>query len=175
MNAIKIYLRIVDTMSEWIGLSVAVLIPCMMIVLTIEVVARYFFQNPTVWVYDMAIFMFGYCGLLAGAYVLKHGGHINVDLIYERLPVRWQAILDVISAFVFFFLIILIIIYGWETAYMALSYGDRTHSSWGPPLGHFKLMIPIGAFLLLLQGVAKWIRDLYKAITLKDLDKELGI
>jgi len=169
MEAIKFYIRTVEKISEYTGRACTVLVPCMVAVLFIEVMARYVFKNPTLWAYDSAIFLYGYCGLLAGAYVLKHKGHINVDLIQERLPRRVNAVLDVLTAFLFFFLMILIIIYGWKSAYMAISLGDRTHSAWAPPLGHFKLMIPVGAFLLFLQGIAKWIRDLYFAITGKEL------
>lgn len=169
MEAIKFYIRTVEKISEYTGRACTVLVPGMVAVLFIEVMARYVFKNPTLWAYDSAIFLYGYCGLLAGAYVLKHKGHINVDLIQERLPRRVNAVLDVLTAFLFFFLMILIIIYGWKAAYMAISLGDRTHSAWAPPLGHFKLMIPVGAFLLFLQGIAKWIRDLYFAITGKEL------
>jgi TRAP-type mannitol/chloroaromatic compound transport system permease small subunit len=81
-----------------------------------------------------------------------------------------SAVLDVLTGFLFFFLMILIIIYGSKAAIMAISLGDRTASAWGPPLGHFKLMIPVGALLLLTQGLAKWIRDLYYAFTGKELE-----
>jgi TRAP-type mannitol/chloroaromatic compound transport system permease small subunit len=169
MEAIKLYIRTVDIISENIGRACAVLIPCMVAVLFIEVMARYLFQRPTLWAYDTAIFLYGYCGLLAGAYVLKHKGHINVDLIQERLPPRVNAILDVCTSFLFFFFMILVIIYGSKAAIMAISLGDRTHSAWAPPIGHFKLMIPVGALFLLMQGIAKLIRDLYLAINGKEL------
>jgi TRAP-type mannitol/chloroaromatic compound transport system permease small subunit len=81
-----------------------------------------------------------------------------------------SAVLDVLTGFLFFFLMILIIIYGSKAAIMAISLGDRTASAWGPPLGHFKLMIPVGALLLLMQGIAKWIRDLHYALTGKELE-----
>ena len=170
MGAIKFYIRIVETISESIGRACTVLIPCMVAVLSIEVAARYVLQKPTLWAYDTAIFLYGYCGLLAGAYVLKHKGHINVDLIQERLPPRVNAILDVCTSLLFFFFMILVIIYGSKAAIMAISLGDRTHSAWAPPLGHFKLMIPVGALFLLMQGIAKLIRDLYLAINGKELD-----
>ena len=170
MKALKAYVRIVETVSEKIGLACMVLVPCMVAVLFIEVTSRYVLDNPTLWAYDTAIFLYGYCGLLAGAYVLKHKGHINVDLIQERLPPRVNAILDVCTSVLFFFFMILVIFYGSKAAIMAISLGDRTHSAWGPPLGHFKLMIPVGALLLLMQGIAKLIRDLYFAITGKELD-----
>ncbi len=157
-------------MSEGIGLLVSVLMPAMVVVLAIEVVARYVFNRPTLWAYDTAIFMFGYTGLLGGAYALKRREHINVDLFYARLSPRGKAVLDVITGLLFFFFMALVVIYGWGTAIQAIEGGEATATLWGPPIGHFKLMIPIGAALLILQGLANWIRSLYLAATNKELE-----
>jgi TRAP-type mannitol/chloroaromatic compound transport system permease small subunit len=170
MQALKVFIRIVERLNTWIGVAVSVLLPAMAIALTYEVVARYLFRRPTIWAYDMAIFMFGYCGLLAGAYVLMEKAHVNVDIIYMRLSRRGKAAMDVITGLLFFFFIILVIIYGWKAAIFALELGKRTNTEWAPPVGHFRLMIPVGAFLLLLQGLANWIRDLYLVITNKELE-----
>jgi len=90
MKIIKLYIRFVDSLNEKIGLAMSVLVPGMMIVLVYEVVSRYVFKNPTIWVYDTAIFMFGYCGLLAGAHVYKRNEHVNVDIILVRLSPLFQ-------------------------------------------------------------------------------------
>jgi len=170
MRLFKAVLRAVDRLSEGVGLLVSVLMPAMVVVLAIEVVARYVFNRPTLWAYDTAIFMFGYTGLLGGAYALKRKEHINVDLFYARLSPRGKAVLDVITGLLFFFFMALVVIYGWGTAIEALEGGEATATLWGPPIGHFKLMIPIGAALLILQGLANWIRSLYLAATNKELD-----
>ena len=170
MKALKIFIRTVDRVNTWIGVGVSVLIPAMTIVLAYEVTARYVFRRPTIWAHDTAIFMFGYCGLLAGAYVLKQRSHINVDIIVARFSRRGQAIFELITGLLFFFFIILVMIYGWKTAIFALELGKRTNTEWAPPVGHFKLMIPLGAFLLFMQGIANCIRDLYLVITNKELE-----
>jgi len=169
METLKRYIRVVDHISDRVGLASSILIPAMTLVLLCEVVARYLFQRPTIWAFDLAVFMFGYCGLLAGPYVLKRNEHINVDLVYAQLSQRWKAIMDVITGLLFFFFIVLVILYCSEAAYSSLIFGDRRPSEWGPPIGHYKLLIPVGAFLLLLQGLANWIRNLYLAITGKEM------
>ena len=170
MQTLKVVLRAVDWLSEGCGLLVSVLMPAMVVVLAIEVVARYVFNHPTIWAYDTAIFMFGYTGLLGGAYALRKKEHINVDLIYTRLSPRGKAVLDVITGLLFFFFIGLVVVYGWENAVEAIKGGEATATLWGPPIGHFKLMVPLGAALLFLQGLANWIRSLYLAITNRELD-----
>ena len=170
MKALKLYVRIIDRLSVLIGLAMSVLVPVMMLVITYEVVVRYFFKKPTVWAFDTAIFMFGYIGLLAGAYVLKHNKHINVDVIHSRLSPRGKAILDSITAPLILFFLVLVVIYGGDTAWEGIKSGIRRSTEWGPPLSHYLLVIPVSAFFLILQVIANWIRNLHLAITDKELD-----
>ena len=93
-----------------------------------------------------------------------------MDLIYSRLSQRSRAVLDVITGLFMFFFLVLMIIYGWESAYSAIEMNEHTATEWGPPVGHFKLMAPLGGFLLLVQGLANWARSLYLVITKKELE-----
>ena len=168
MKTLKFFVRFVETISDRIGIIASVLIPAMTLVLFYEVIARYVFDRPTIWAFDVAIFMFGYCGLLAGPCVLKRNEHINVDIVYNLFSPRGKAVLNVISGLLFFFFIVLVILTCSEVAFSSIAFGDRRPSEWAPPIGHYKLLIPIGAFFLLLQGMANWIRNLYLAITGKE-------
>lgn len=169
MRMLRAFIRIMDTVSEKLGNMLSILIPVMVAVLVIEVVARYAFQSPTVWAHETSIFLYGYCGMLAGAYTLKHRGHINVDIVYSRLSPRTKAILDVLTGLLFFLMVGLIIHQGWEMGMKSLVMHEHTSSPWGPPLAHFRLVIPVGAFLLMLQGIANWVRKLYLAVTNREL------
>ena len=161
--------RAIDVINEKIGLVVSVLMPIMVAVLAFEVISRYLFNAPTLWAYDTAIFIFGYTGLLAGGHVLKRKEHITVDLVYSRLSPRVKAGLDCSTSLLFFFFIILVIYTGWEPAMEAFRLNECTNTEWAPPIGHFKLMIPIGGGLLLMQGLANWIRSMHLLITGREM------
>jgi len=165
MRMIRFFIRSVDRANEIIAKAVSIMLVAMVATLAVEVFARYLLKRPTIWAYDMAIFMFGYCGLLAGAYVLKMNEHINVDLFYSKFSPRVRAIVESFTSLLFFFFILLVTFYGWESAWVAIQSGDRRPTEWGPPLGHYRLMIPLAGFLLFLQGLANWIRNIYLAIT----------
>lgn len=165
MAALRAYLRAVDRLSELVGMAMSVLAPLMVLVLVWEVVSRYVFGAPTIWAYDTAIFLFGYIGLLAGANVMRQRQHINVDLVYNLFPPRGRAVLDVIGGLLVFFFLGLVVVYGWGAAIDAIRHGARRSTEWAPPVGHFMLMIPVGAFLLLLQASANWLRSLHVALT----------
>jgi len=170
MSPIKVYIRIIDRVSRFIGLAVSVLCPAMVAVLAYEVLARYVFDAPTIWAYDTAIFMFGYIGLLAGALVQRERAHINVDLVYNRFGRRGRAALDLLSGLLIFFFLVLVIIYTWDPMVSAFKHGETRSGEWAPPIGHYWLMIPVGAALLILQEVANWIRSFYLVLTGKEFE-----
>ena len=170
MKLIRFYIRVVDRVSDLVGMTVSILIPVMALVVCYEVVLRYFFREPTVWAFDTAIFIFGYVGLLGGAYVLKRREHINVDVFHHKLSRRGQAVIDSLTAPRIFFFLILVVIYGWESAITGISRGIRRPTEWGPPLGHYLMLLPVSASLLILQGLANWLRDLHLALTGRDVE-----
>jgi TRAP-type mannitol/chloroaromatic compound transport system permease small subunit len=169
MKILLTILKFVDNLNKWIAYAASPLLPAMVCLLAFETVARYLFNRPTIWVYDLSIFAFGYLGLLAGAYVHQLKGHVSVDIVYQRFSPRTKALLDGITGLVVFVFLILTIIYCWGPAIEALKRYETTISEWGPPVGHYKLLISVATFLLLLQALANWIRSLYRAITDKEL------
>jgi TRAP-type C4-dicarboxylate transport system permease small subunit len=170
MQHLKGILRAVDRLSHLAGVLVTVLVPAMVATITIDVVSRYFFNEPTIWAYDTVIFMFGYLGLLAGAFVSRRRAHINVDVLYERCSQRGQAALNVAGGLVVFFFLALVIVYGLTEAINAIEMGARRSSQWAPPVGHFLLVIPMSAGLIALQEFANWLRSLYFLIVGEALD-----
>ncbi len=170
MTLLKLLLRCIDRLSMIVGYSVAVFVPLMILSLVYEVISRYFFHAPTLWAQDVSIFLFGYIGLLGGASVMKERAHINVDLVYARLKPRARAGCDVLSGLVIMFFLILVTVYGWHEGVKAIELGLRRPTDWAPPMGHFILAISIGGFLLLLQTLAHWIRDLHVLLTGRPLE-----
>ncbi len=170
MTLLKLLLRTIDRLSMIVGYSVAALVPLMILSLVYEVISRYFFDAPTLWAQDVSIFLFGYIGLLGGAFVMKEHAHINVDLVYSRLSPRGRAVCDSLTSLVMMFFLILVVVYAWHEGIKAIELGLRRPTDWGPPMGHFILAISIGGFLLLLQTFAHWIRNLHVALTGQPLE-----
>ena len=165
MKVIRIYIRVIDNLSEWIGRAASILIPAMVLILLFEVFARYAANHPTLWSYDMAIFMYGYCGILGGTHALKHKKHIIVDVVFNLFKPRAKAIMNVFTGLLFFFFIIVFVKSTWDMAVVAWAGNHRTSTAWGSPVAHYRFLLPVGAVLLGLQGLANWFRDLFLAIT----------
>jgi len=122
---------------------------------------RYGFNNPTVFAHETSVFLYGTTGMLAGAWVLRHGGHVKMDAIYGRLPLRTRAIMDLVTAPLFFLLVVVVLWTGWDMAYFSVKMNEHTQTPWGPPYYPLKLAIPLSALLILFQGLAKFIRDFF--------------
>jgi len=153
------FCRAIDATSEGVGKGISFLVIPMVLVLVYEVVMRYAFNNPTVFAHETSLFLYGTTGMLAGAWVLRRGGHVRMDAIYGRLPLRARAIIDLAMAPLFFLLVVVVLWTGWDMAYFSVKVQEHTQTPWGPPYYPLKLAIPLSAFLILFQGLAKFIRD----------------
>jgi TRAP-type mannitol/chloroaromatic compound transport system permease small subunit len=172
MRAVSAVVRAIDATNEWLGRIVALGILLMVGIVSYEVVMRYGFRAPTIWATELITFVFaGYIFLGAG-YTLLHRDHVGMDIVHSRLPARAQAVLDVLTVgFVLLYCWVLIAT-GWDTAWQALETGRTTGTDWNPPLFPAAVLLPIGAGLLLLQALAKLVRDLTLALTGRGLADE---
>lgn len=161
METIMKGLRFVDSLSEWTGKAVSLLIFALAMVVGYEVVMRYVFYRPTIWVHEMSAMLFGTFIIIGGAYTLRDNGHVNMDVIYGRFSQKRRALLDLFTFVILALPFLGVMLWqGWATAWKSLITLERDSTQWGPPIYPFRLMLPLGAFLILLQALAKFVRDL---------------
>ncbi|MDT8272056.1 MAG: TRAP transporter small permease subunit [Desulfomonilia bacterium] len=169
MKLLQQFLRTIDKTNEWVAKVLSFLIIVIILATIYEVIMRYFFGAPTIWAFEFNYLVYGPYFLLAGAYTLALGKHVNVDILYGKLSARRRAIVDLITAPVFFFFIYTMLVYGWRFAWNSVLVRETLSSAWGPPVYPIKLCIPLAALLLLLQGISKFVRDFHLAITNREL------
>jgi TRAP-type mannitol/chloroaromatic compound transport system permease small subunit len=147
----------VSTAAGW--LSGGLIVP-MTLAVSYEVIARYAFNAPTIWAYDLTYMLYGAQFMLAAAYTLLKGGHIRTDVFYERWSAKTRATIDTVSYVLFFFPGMLFVLYaGGVEAWHSWLIGERSDwTPWRPILYPLKAVIPLTAALLVLQGVAELIR-----------------
>ena len=165
MKTLGRVLHAIDNVSLWTGKSFSFLIYAVIVVIVYSVIMRYAFNNPPHWSVELSCFLGGTFWIMAGAYDLVTKAHIRVDFLYERLSLRGKAIIDLIT-FPLFVLIITILVWkGMDFFSFSLSHLERSASMWAPPIYPVKIIIPLAAFLVGLQGLADFIRNLITAIT----------
>jgi TRAP-type mannitol/chloroaromatic compound transport system permease small subunit len=167
------FIKVVNKINEIVAQFIALLIFPMIAFTVYEVSMRYLFDRPSVWVFETTLFLFGASVVLGGGWVLKIGGHVGMDVFYIRQSRRTRAILDVITSFLFFAFVGVLLIESTDMAWEALVRNTHSSSAWGPVLFPIIVTIPIGAFLMLIQGITKFISDLYLIFTGKELVGEV--
>ena len=98
--------------------------------------------------------------VLTGAYALKEKSHVGVDVFYSRLPRKAQAAVNLLGSVFLFLFAGALLLYGWD--FFLASWRDREFAldNEAIPIYPFKLAIPLGALLLLMQGLVLALREL---------------
>lgn len=157
---IERFLKYIDKTNEWAGRIAAYSVLYIMLTLTYEVFARYIFNAPTIWVYEINAYAFCFYTSLAGGYVMLYNAHVNVEIFYEKFSPRRKRLVNVLTSVCFFSVIITLI---WKSGFAAWESWEAREESFSllaSPIYPSKMIIPIGATLFLLQGTAKLIRDI---------------
>jgi len=146
-----------DRVSTFVGKAFSWIFGLLMLVVCYEVIKRYLLNSPDAWVFDVTGMMYGAGFMMCGAYTLAQNAHVRGDFLYGSMRPRTQASLDLALYIVFFIPGIAALVFaGWDFA--ADSWAILEHSSTssdGPPMYHFKTLIPIAGALVLLQGLAE--------------------
>ena len=165
----------IDSISIWSGKIVAFLILPMVGSLVYEVIARYFFNSPTIWANDMTTILYGAFFMLGSAYALQRQQHIRTDFLYEKWSIRTKGIVDSILYITCYFPGLTIFMwYSSQYAWKSTMLQERIISSpWMPYIWPLKLAIPIATFLLLLQGISELIKCFYAAYSGFDIHEKV--
>ena len=164
----KKFMTVIDRMNELIGKAVSFLILILIGVIVYEIFVRYVLNSPTIWAHEVSQMVYGAYVILLGGYLQQRKGHVNVDILYQRFKPRTRAIIDLFTWLLFFAFCGVILVKGGEMAWDSFLYRETDSTVFAPPIYPLKMLIPLGAFLLLLQGLVKYIGDLKLAITGKE-------
>lgn len=158
--------RALDAFALWCGRVFCLLVVPLVVSLTYEVIARYGFNRPTIWAYDVTYMLYGAHFMLGAAYTLYRGGHIRTDIFYQNWSVRTRGVVDaVLYLFLFFPGMALFFWMGLQEALHSWDIREASDASpWRPPIYPFKAVIPVATALLILQGIAEFLKSGYAAV-----------
>ena len=158
---LKTILKGFDWISEWTGRIFVWLIIPLTVVVVYEVISRRVFNAPHIWATEVTNYIYGPHFMLAAAYTLLYKSHVSIDIIYGRYSPRTRGILDIITYLVFFFPFCIIVFYqGILFAQTSWSIGETSESAALRVVPLIKTVIPVTFGLILIQGVANFIRSI---------------
>ncbi len=173
MTIVRKALRFIDSLSEYSG-SVGKWFALVLVAVgTYETVSRHVFGAPTIWSYDTLSMAGGALYLLGASFDYKRNAHTRVDLIYSRLSERAKALIDAVASLVLFFPLMGVLLWysgswtikAWRTKEI------MTNSFWYPPAGPYRTLFTVGLLLLVLQGLAQLVRDVYFVFKGESIDQ----
>ncbi len=159
----------INRLVYWVGLSASVLMPILAVTVAFEVFSRYVLGSPTIWAYDVSLFLFGYIAALGGALAQQNKAHINVDVLYLSVSMRVRSVFNLVSysLAIFFLAVVLMMAYGkFEEA---IEFNYRRQSEWAPSMAHFWIMMIVACGSFIAQFTSDMLQDLYYVVTGKAL------
>jgi TRAP-type mannitol/chloroaromatic compound transport system permease small subunit len=170
--ALLAIIRTIDRFTDATGTVFSWLAIPLVLSVGYEVVARYLFNAPTIWAFDVTYMTYGTLFMLGAAYALHKGAHIRTDFFWEQFSTRKKGLIDSISYVVFFFpgLAILLVISTEEALYAFRINELSDQTPWRPILWPFKAVVPLACLLLIVQGISEFLKSLYMARTGVELE-----
>jgi TRAP-type mannitol/chloroaromatic compound transport system permease small subunit len=152
--------RIIERLSHFVGVIAAWLIVPLIFASVYEVIARYVFNAPTIWAYEIGYLMTGSGFLLGMAYALSRDAHIRIDVVSANMSARTKAIIDIVCyiGLLLPFLVWLTQVL-WRRAMEAIASGEKSgQSAWNPVVWPFRTVFLVAFALLILQVIAEVIK-----------------
>ena len=166
MRKLKQVVNIIESINSHLGVFFGYFTLLITILVIIQIVARSVFNSPTIWAEPLTLQVFGAYLLMGGAYCLLRDGHVRMDVIYNRLPSeRVRAIVDVATSGLFFLfcgvLLYKAVPYSWHGTVVGARVQDMAFPIFAWPVWW---CLPVATFLLAIQGLIKFGRDLSTAL-----------
>lgn len=151
------FLKVIDSINEYVGRVTAYIGAAMMFFVTVEVVTRYLFNRPTIWTFELNQSLLCIYAAFAGGCTLLHHGHVNVETVSQQSRKRTRATVNIFTSFLFFGFIFLLLWQTFEMAIDSVKLGERSESLIGFPLYPAKIAFVGIAIIMLFPGLALWL------------------
>ncbi|MCF7480124.1 TRAP transporter small permease [Vibrio sp. J1-1] len=169
IRVLKIYCRGINQIIYWLGLSASFLMPILAATVAFEVFSRYVLGSPTIWAYDVSLFLFGYIAALGGALAQQNKAHINVDVLYLSVSKRVRSLFNLASYSLAIFFLCVVLMMALSKFEEAIEFNYRRQSEWAPSMAHFWVMMIVACGAFIVQFISDIIQDLYYLVTGKAL------
>jgi TRAP-type mannitol/chloroaromatic compound transport system permease small subunit len=164
------FLKSLDAVSEWSGRIFMWLIIPLTIIVVYEVISRRFLGAAHIWAPEVTNYLYGPHFMLVAAYTLLYKGHVCIDIIYQKFSPRVRGVLDIITySCLFFPFCIIMFQQGILFAKTSWDLGETSGSAALPVVPEVKTVIPVAFALLLIQGLATYIRAIIQTVKGKDI------
>jgi TRAP-type mannitol/chloroaromatic compound transport system permease small subunit len=145
-------LKIIGKIIDGLGNFCSLLMILMIINVFYDVIMRYFFNDVSIGMQELEWHLFAAMFMFGIAYTLKEDAHVRVDIFYDAMSVKKQAIINIFGSLVFALPItVLILYYSWDYTFEAYEMGEGSGDPGGLPHRWIvRSVIPLSSIFLIL-------------------------
>jgi len=162
-KAIVMFVRYVDSINRAVGRIAMYLLFVLAAVLLTSTLSRLVLGAPVNWALEMSQFILSAYYLLGGAYAVQVESHVRMDIFYSHLSPQKRALTDAITILFVIFYLIVLFAGGISSTNYAIVYKQQNYSAWAPLLWPIKVVMTVGIFLMLLQMISAFFKDVAAA------------
>lgn len=151
---IRLYVRIMDQLADWVGIIAMYLIFVMIGVLLLDAITRNIIVYPLHWCVEFAQFTLAAYYFMGGAKSLKDNSHVRMDLFYDRLSDRRKALIDTFTIGCLMFYLVVMLIGSISSLRYAIATNETRFSMWNPSMIPIKSLMVACILLMLLQALS---------------------
>jgi TRAP-type mannitol/chloroaromatic compound transport system permease small subunit len=159
MSSLLSLSKYIDALNEKIGLAISWALLAAVLICSGNALIRYTLNTSSNAWLEIQWYLFSAIFLLASSYTLRRNEHVRIDVIVGRFSKRTQVWIDLFG-FLFFLLpaTLLILYFALPFAYESIRNQEVSSNAGGLIVWPAKLLIPVGFFLLTLQGISEFIK-----------------
>ncbi|ENM5743615.1 TRAP transporter small permease subunit [Vibrio metoecus] len=156
--------RMFNRLSDLLGWISSILFILLVVNVVYDVIMRYAFNDVSIAFQELEWHLFAAVFLLGIPYAIKAGGHVRVDIFYERLSLRAQAVIDILGTLFFLLPFCLLVAYfGIDFAKESYELGETSGDPGGLPYRWLiKSMISVSFIFMTISGLGLLIHSLNK-------------
>jgi TRAP-type mannitol/chloroaromatic compound transport system permease small subunit len=160
-------IRRIDRFSDVTGRLISLSMLVLVFSISYECFARYLFNSPTAWVFDVSYMTNGSAFMLGCAYALLKGAHVRTDMLYEKYTERTKGWVDLVSYLLLFFpTMITLFVISVDDAWYAWQIREVSEQTpWQPVMWPFRASVPLAALLFMVQGVSETLKSWFQVKT----------
>lgn len=171
MKALLALSRAIDWLNEQIGYVANWLVLWAALISAGNAASRYLFSESSNGWLEIQWYMFAGMVLLGAPYALKMNEHVRVDLFYGLASERTRIWIDIVGGLLFLLPICVILIYfTWPWFVESWRLNEASSNAGGLIRWPVKLLLPVGFFLMALQGVSEIIKRIAALEHVIDVD-----
>ena len=169
--------RLIDALNEWVGRLTYWLVLVAVLVSAGNATIRYLFNmSSNAWL-EIQWYLFSAVFLFCAGYALLHNQHVRIDVVTGRLSKQAQAWIDILGTLFFLLPMALTILWlSWPVFVDAYRHNEVSTNAGGLIVWPARLMLPVGFFLLILQGLSELIKRIafLRGLIPDPADKDVG-